>query len=184
MIRLTMILALCVGPAFADPLNLIDYEALFEANAEDVEVVGDDRSILRRGDVAIIQDRVDGVQYTGLDESGEGAVGCFVAVMASLEGALQACDIALTPEQVVTQDAYRDMALRFYGNNVTPTVDLETIEGLYAALVASEIAGAAPFCDAPDQFTTFADRLFAPEARPEIEGMMSVPRLPVANPCM
>ncbi len=116
--------------------------------------------------------------------SGEGAVGCFVSVMASLEAAVQACDITLTPEQVETQDAYRDMALTFYGNNVAPSVDIITIEELYAELVASEIAGAEPFCDAPDQFTTFADRLFAPEARAEIEEMMSVPRLPVANPCL
>lgn len=182
--RLTMILALCAGPALADPLDLIDYDGLFEANAADVEISDDDRSVLKLGDVSIIQDRSNGVQYTGVDQSGEGAVGCFVSVLASLEGVLRACDIALTPEQEVTQGAYRDDVLAYYGRNVQPEASLETVVDRYNALVAAEVEIAKPFCDDPEQFIIFADRLFAPEARAEIEGMMSTPRLPVINPCL
>lgn len=182
--RLAMILVLCAGQAGADPLGLIDYEALFAENAADVEVVSPDRSILQVGAVTILRGSDEGFEFTGLDESGEGAVGCFVSVLASLEAAVQTCEIVLTPEQEAARADYRTMALGFYADNVIPPATIDTVTDAYAGLVSGEMAGVLPFCDNADQFVTFATRLFAPEARPEIEGMMSIPRLPVSNPCL
>jgi hypothetical protein len=182
--RLTMILAFCAAPAVADPLALMDYDALFAANATEVEVKDDGLFTLQQGDVTLIRRSGDTVEYSGVDQSGEGAMGCFVSVLASLDGALRACDIALAPAQIATQDVYRDDALAFYGANVYPPAASETVLERYEALVVQEAEIAMPFCDDPEQFVTFADRLFAPQSGAEIERMMSTPRWPVANPCL
>ena len=182
--RFAITLLLCAGQAGADPLGLIDYEALFAENAADVEVVSPDRSILQIGEVTILRGSDLGFEFTGLDESGEGAVGCFVSVLASLEAAVQACGIVLTPEQEAARADYRSMALKFYSANALPPATIESVRDAYARLISDEVLGVLPFCDNADQFVTFANRLFAPEARPEIEGMMSIQRLPVTNPCL
>ena len=67
--RLAMIVALCAGPLAADPLDLIDYEALFVQNATDVEEATETRSLLRVGDVILIRDPELPRTYAGLDES-------------------------------------------------------------------------------------------------------------------
>jgi len=182
--RLILLALLAASPGFADPLELIDYEAFFAQDDAIVENVDDTRSTVMVDDVMIIRDQSDGTRYTGVDQSGQGAVGCFVSVLAALEAAQQACDITLSQDQLDRQASYRRLALIFYGRNVQPPTTLENVQARYAALVATEVEASKQFCDAPDEFTDFADRLFAPQALAEIEGMMSVPRLPVANPCL
>ncbi len=182
--RIAILLALGAVPAAADPLDLIDYARLFAENADRVETVSSDRDILQMGDITILRGNEEGFEYTGLDQSGEGAVGCFVSVLASLESALQACEITLPPEQQVISDTYRSTALAFYAENAFPPADLDEVERRFDALVASEIELSRPFCDDLAVVTDFSDRLFAQATKAEVDGMMSVPRLPVANPCL
>ena len=182
--RYIAIFALCAGPLAADPLDLIDYEALFARNAADVEDLSQSRSILRLGDVTLIRDPDMPRTYTGLDESGQGAMGCFVTILATIESAMTACEAALPAEQTALQETYLEQALTFYAENTVPPAPLALVQERYDALVASQISGARPFCSNLDLVTTLADRIFSPAGAAEVASMMSVPRLPVENPCL
>jgi len=182
--RFALIAALCAGPLAADPLDLIDYEALFQQNAADVEEVSETRSLLRLGDVTLIRDPSLPRTFAGLDESNQGAMGCFVSILATIESAMQACEAELPAAQIATQTEYRTRALAFYAENTFPPAPLDLVEERYATLVSSQIAGARPFCSNLDLVTTLADRIFSPEGAEEVNGMMSIPRLPVAHPCL
>ena len=182
--KLFAIATLCTGPAFADPLDLIDYAAIFAQNADSVEVLSDTRSALAVGDVILLRDPSEPREFTGIDESGEAAVGCFVSILATIESALLACEVSLPPAQSDVQATYTNEVLAFYAANVAPVSDRATVQARFDALVASQIAGARPFCASFDVVTDLADRLFVPESRAEVSDMMSVPRLPVSNPCL
>lgn len=182
--KITLMAALCAGPVAADPLDLVDYQGLFAQSADSVEVMSDTRSALTVGPVILLRDTTEPREYTGIDESGQGAVGCFVSILATIESALQACEADLPPEQAQVQATYLQEALSFYAQNTIPAVDQATVQARFDALVASQIAGARPFCTNLDVVTDLASRLFTPDSRAEISGMMSVPRLPVANPCL
>jgi hypothetical protein len=182
--RLTMVLALCAAPALADPLGLNDYAALFADKAADVEVVSAERSVLRIGDVTILKGGEAGSEFTGLDESGEAAIGCFVSIVATIESALQACEVSLPAAQEAIKSDYLSDALAFYATNASPAVSLQIAQSRYDALVASQIETSRPFCANLNIATDLADRLFTQDSREEIAGMTSIPRLPVSNPCL
>ena len=176
-------LAVTAAPLAADPLDLIDYEGLFAANAAMVEDVSEVRQILRQGPVILLYDRTMDNPYTGLDESGEGAVGCFVGILATIESAVQACEVRLPPEQLAIQDDYQSRALDFYAASV-PGVERGLVQERFDALVRGEIENTRPYCANIDLVTDLADRIFSPDSAAEIEGMLSLPRLPVSNPCL
>lgn len=176
--------AFCAAPALADPLDLIDYEAIFAQNANEVEVVSNTRSILQVGDVTLLHDTAEPQPYTGLDESGQAAVGCFVTILATIESAMQACEVDLPEDQAAIQASYTVEALSFYAANAVPAVDIETVRARFDNFVATQIEGARPYCANLDVVTNLADRLFTEDSRAEVSGMISVPRLPVSNPCL
>ncbi len=182
--RLAIIAALCAGPALADPLDLIDYAGLFADNPDKVQVVSAARQVLQLDNITILHDSNEEQQYTGLDESGEGAVGCFVTILATIESALQACEVSLPDEQAAIQATYLNEALSFYAENAVPAASRETVQERFDALVASQIEGARPYCSNLNVVTNLADQIFTADSRAEIEGMMSLPRLPVSNPCL
>ncbi len=182
--KLILIATVCAGPVFAYPLGLLDYDAIFADNADSIAEINDARSILQIGDVTLLRDTNEVQQYTGLDESGEGAVGCFVTILATIESALQACEVSLPDEQAAIQATYLNEALSFYAENAVPAASRETVQERFDALVASQIEGARPYCSNLNVVTNLADQIFTADSRAEIEGMMSLPRLPVSNPCL
>lgn len=176
-------LALLASPLAADPLDLIDYEGLFTERADQVEDVNETRQILRVGEVTLLYDRLEVNGYTGLDESGQGAVGCFVSILATIESAVLACEIDLPDAQVAIRDDYLTRALDFYADNISG-VDRSDVQERFDGLVGSQVESTRPFCANIDLVTDLADRIFTPESAAEIDGMLSVPRLPVSNPCL
>lgn len=182
--RLAMMAALCAGPLAADPLDLIDYAGLFDTNPADVEDVSEARSVLRIDDVTLLRDENLPRGFTGIDESGVGAVGCYVTILATIESAMRACEAELPADQSALQDDYLMQALTFYAANTVPAAPFDLVKERYDALVSSQVAGARPFCSNLDLVTNLADRIFSPDGATEIAGMLSTPRLPVANPCL
>ncbi|MFT6075886.1 MAG: hypothetical protein ACJAZ1_002818 [Yoonia sp.] len=182
--KLAIIAALCASPVLADPLDLIDYAELFADNQDMVQVVSPARQILQLDNITVLHDTNEVQQYTGLDESGEGAVGCFVTILATIESALQACEATLSDDQAAVQASYLDEALSFYAANAVPPVSRATVQERFDALVASQIEGALPYCANLSVVTNLAEQIFSADSRAEIDGMMSVPRLPVSNPCL
>ncbi len=182
--RLAIVAAVCAGPLVADPLDLVDYEAVFEQNAADVEEVSETRSLLRVGDIALIRDPALPRTFAGIDESGQGAVGCYVTILATIESALLACEGSLPAAQSARQKSYLEQALAFYAENTIPPAAPELVRARYDALVASQIEGARPFCSNLDLVTDLADRIFSDDGAGEISDMLSIPRLPVEFPCL
>ena len=180
---LTLVFVLAGGPLAADPLDLIDYRAFFAATPDAVQDASETLQILEVGAVTLLYDRTEADPYTGVDESGRGAVGCFVGILATIESAVRACEVALPPEQLVIQSDYQTRALDFYAANV-PDTDRATVQERFDALVESQIEGTRPFCANVDLVTDLADRIFTPDSAAEIDGMLQVPRLPVSNPCL
>lgn len=180
---LALALAIVAAPVAADPLGLIDYEAFFAADPDNIEEVSEILQILEVGPVTLLRDRTEDVPYTGVDESGQGAVGCFVGILVTIQSAVRACDVALPPEQLTIQSDYQTRALDFYAANV-PDTDRATVQERFDALVESQIEGTRPFCANVDLVTDLADRIFTPDSAAEIDGMLQVPRLPVSNPCL
>lgn len=182
--RFAMIAALWAAPLAADPLDLIAYGALFEQNAADVEPVSETRNILRLDDVTLIQDPAEMREYTGIDESGLGAVGCFVSILATIESAHAACEAELPEEQFAKHQDYLNKVVSFYAENLPYPMPTALVHSRYYGLMESQIEGARPFCSNLDLVTNLADRLFSPEGEAEVNRMLSKPRLPVANPCL
>ncbi len=182
--RLAVIGALCAGPLGADPLDLIDYEGLFAQNAADVEAVSETRNILRLDDVTLIQDATEMREYTGIDESGLGAAGCFVSILATIESAHKACGVALPEDQLAKHQEYLSLAVDFYVENLPPLTTPGNVLLRYYGLVEAQVEGARPLCSNLDLVTGLADRLFSPEGEAEVTRMLSKPRLPVSNPCL
>lgn len=180
---LFLAVGLLATPLAADPLDLIDYEGLFAANADAVEDASEVLQILTMGEVTLLYDRTVETPYTGLDESGEGAVGCFVGILATIESAVRACEVQLPADQLLIQQDYQTRALDFYAANV-PDTDRDTVQDRFDALVSGQIEGTRPFCANIDLVTDLADRIFTPDSAEEIDGMLSIPRLPVSNPCL
>ncbi|MCK0096043.1 hypothetical protein MWU60_10725 [Yoonia sp. F2084L] len=182
--RIAIVVAFWAAPLTADPLDLIDYGALFEQHAADVEPVSETRNILRLDDVTLIQDPAEIREYTGIDESGLGAVGCFVSILATIESAHAACDVSLPEEQSAKHEAYLGQAVSFYAENLPQPTPTGLVYLRYYGLMESQIEGARPFCSNLDLVTNLADRLFSIEGEAEVNRMLSQPRLPVAHPCL
>ena len=87
-------------------------------------------------------------------------------------------------DQSAIQATYLDEALSFYAANAVPSASRATVQERFDALVASQIEGALPYCTNLGVVTNLADQIFSADSRAEIDGMMSVPRLPVSNPCL
>ncbi|MEO1638009.1 MAG: hypothetical protein AAFU41_02020 [Pseudomonadota bacterium] len=178
-------LTICLAvPAVADPLDLIDYPGIFAQNADAVEEVSETRKILRLGDITLIHDPTEMRPYTGIDESGRGAAGCLVSVLASIDSALLACEVALPAEQLPFQQDFTERALQFYAENSSPAADMTTVTARYADYVQSQVEGALPLCSNIDLITNLADRLFTPAGEAQVTNILSLPRLPVENPCL
>ncbi|WP_342078069.1 hypothetical protein [Yoonia sp. SS1-5] len=171
------------GAGRADPLGLIDYDALFAQHAAQAQPIDATRSVLRLGDISIT--RIDGTpqSYVGRDNSGHVAIGCFVDIIAQIEAAERACGHALSPSQQTSLEAYRRIALVAYGRNVQPATTLDAVHARYAALVATSAADAGNSCQAADAFDAHAAQVLAPDGRAALAASISAPRLPVADPC-
>ena len=175
---------LTATPVLADPLDLVDYAAIFAENAESVEQVTETRRILQLDEVTLIHDPTEMREYTGIDESGKGAVGCLVTILASIESAVAACETTLPDDQVSYLDQFRAMALSYYAENAEPMAEMTRVQDRYATYVSSQIEGARPLCSNIDLITGLADRLLSDGGAAQVEDMLSIPRLPVENPCL
>ena len=104
---LALALAIVAAPVAADPLGLIDYEAFFAADPDNIEEVSEILQILEVGPVTLLHDRTEDVPYTGVDESGQGAVGCFVGILVTIQSVDLVADLAdasFTPDSAAEID--------------------------------------------------------------------------------
>jgi hypothetical protein len=172
-----------------------DYAALFAAHeAEVMQAEPGVRRLELPGPVIVSAiTAADGsLRHVGVDQSGLGAAGCTYHTLVQVVVAAGLCPGTLSPTESATLDAHLEQAARFMAANGFPPVparearpqlldDLRALSEQYT----SEGALQCPDGDTGVQdWAEMARNLARPGGRAAIERALSLPRLPVMNPCL
>lgn len=176
------VLTLCCGTVQADVLGLVDYDALFAANADAIEVLANGAEAIELPGGVFVS-RQDG-QIVTLDQSNGGAVGCFVNILAQIESYQMACDVSLDAGQAARLEIYRTQALTFYAANVSPTVTLDTARARFDTLRDRSQYASGAFCDPDGNIALFLNSFLDEATQEVLDRLTEVPRLPASNPCL
>lgn len=186
---LTLVLLLST-PAKAQ--EWIDFDLVMQQSADQVVMTTDANGqtvrTLDMGDGVIVNCDPDGC--TGTETVSEFAVGCAFSIYAEVAAFAQVCKVPLTAEQAaVVEGAFRDVGAFVAGNAVPPRpadYPAEFLARRIAAMSAEFAAAPTDICLDPFE-TDYGMMLgaLALDLDPEAlrEGL-SVPRLPVMNPCL
>lgn len=178
-----------VSPAAAQDLN--DYDLILEQNADKVVIeTAPDGSVTRTldtGNGVSVSCAADGC--VGMDMSGW-AMGCAFGLFAEVAAFAQVCAVPLSKDQAAVVDgAFRDVGAFVAANAVPPRpADYPTaVLAERVRVMQAEIAAApGDICAKP--FETETGTLLGAivhELNPdELRRVLSVPRLPVMNPCL
>lgn len=186
-IVMSVALVLAAQTATADPLGLNNYTRLFEKNAPNLEVADNGDLMLKMpGQVALLRQAAGpSGNYTGVDFSKSGSVGCAATLYASIEAIATTCEGAFTAEQVDMLDTYRSELLDYYADNTYPVASREGVQVAYDAYVQRLKPKAPEFCAAfGGDRQVFFNYMTSAEMRPDFDALLSTPRLPVSNPCL
>lgn len=171
----------------------VDYAAIFAAHEAEVQPGGelDGRAVdLLTLPEGIELRRLTGpngeVTFTGIDSSGNGAVGCLYETFFELVAMGRFCP--WTPpkaDAVVLEDRLRRIA-RFVLENGVPAEDPETAESVIEAGMARwQREFGTQVCAEPDYgLQGFAGALASDAFGSVLDTALSVPRLPVLEPCL
>jgi len=180
-------LILAAQSVAADPLGLNNYTRLFEKNAMDLEVADNGDVMLKMpGQVALLrQDTGTSGNFTGVDFSKSGSVGCAATLYASIEAIATTCEAAFTADQVGMLDTYRSELLDYYADNTYPVASRAGVQVAYDAYVERLKPKAPEFCESfGGDRQAFFNFMTSADMRPEFDALLSTPRLPVSNPCL
>jgi len=174
-------LAMMVGPALADPLTLVDYNAVIAANLDRAEAMGEDRrSIDLPGGVVLIIGPDDALITT---RDPQGAVGCLMDRLARLNAAARICPGVMTPGQADGVDSAVAAVIPAYAAGVLPTPAPQTeVAARYERLVQSHLRGPA-ICDLSPDAGFLLNFVNSEDGRGWLADTLATPRLPVAAPC-
>lgn len=192
MIRLIAALALAALPAVADPLGLVDYDALFAQHADRVVTSTDGQQVLDLPpSTRITRMTGDSSTVVGIDLSEGGAPGCIAAILVDVAALLRACPDSFTDAQRGAVETHADRLSRFYAANVLPQVTPEAARLRFDARVADRAADwtgrpdwSAAACIADPENAPLLDTVTSNGFRNILESVLAVPRLPVSNPCL
>ena len=174
-------LAMMVAPALADPLGLVDYEAVIAANLDRAEAIGDNRrQIVLPGGVALII-APDNTLVTTRDP--DGALGCLMDRLARLSAAARICAGVMTPGQADGLDSAVAALIPAYAAGILPdpVAEAEVAAG-YERLVQSHLRGPA-ICDLSPDAGFLLNFVNNEDGRGWLTETLATPRLPVAAPC-
>lgn len=172
-----LFVVLC-SPALGQSLNGFDPDRLFADHADEVQHEPDGAEILNLP-YKIQITRRDG-EVVAVD-MGIGAAGCFLGLMARLRPMGEQC-MTLTPEQRMTADERLARITRFFAANSYPSVSEDAVRQMLVAENmpddSCEMAREEGWMGAVPMY------LYEPAGELMLRAMVSVPRLPVANPCL
>jgi hypothetical protein len=174
-------LAVMAPPALADPLALVDYDAVIAANLDRAEAIGDDRrQIALPGGVFLIIGSDDALITT---RDAEGALGCLMDRLARLNAAARICPGVMTPGQADGLDSAVAALIPVYAVGILPdpVAEAEVATG-YELLVRSHLRGPA-ICDLSADAGFLLNFVNTEEGRGWLTETLATPRLPVAAPC-
>jgi hypothetical protein len=183
-----LLLALLAAPAMGQDRAIIDYDALFRDKAAEV-VTSDEggrtvETLMLPGEVMVrkADDRV-----VGMDQSEDGAVGCFFMIYVDLGASLQSCSVLGTSEERARYKDYMSRINTFVATNAYRPMTVEEVEGLVRTV---QERADAPGCDRFDDedmkgfIGTFVENFLSAEMGAVLDMSLATPRLPVNNPCL
>ena len=190
MIRALALLALATPAAAFE----IDYAKVFADHPEAVTATGPaTRRADLPGDVHVVETAMsDGSHsYFAYDSGPYGATGCVFDILVDLTIASKACDGLLDDAQSATLGRNLLTVAGFVAENSVPAVPQDGIMDRLAALFerrTEEMFTAGIACpngtDGNQQLLPMIQTLTSDEFTPTLNAILSVPRLPVPEPCM
>lgn len=167
--------------ASADPLGLVDYDAIIAANGDEARIVaGGQQLLVLPGGVELLSD-ADGRLISARDRAG--AVGCALNALAELTAAAQSCAGAMTPGQADGMDSAVAALIPAYGAGVLPEpVPEAEVTERFNALVRA-YRQAPEICDLSTAARAVLHLVGSEAGRGWIEAAAAAPRLPVSEPC-
>ncbi len=182
-------LACLSGPVWADPSGAIDFEALFAANAAEVEEVmssnaDNSRWRLRTpGGVTVWADGTEGARrFSAMDETPAGAVGCLWNAYADIARLHLSCPDALSEDEAAQLQEFRGRIGDFIADNTYPPVARADFWAYWQDATRADDGLA---CDSIMDPPTgpLVQTLLSPQFVNVLDGMLAVPRLPAETPC-
>lgn len=173
--------------AFAEPW--IDYALLLETHRDEVTIgvdaEGRATSELQLGDVMVTCVEAEGCY--GVDRNG--AVGCLFSMVAELRGYVSACGLEVPSEaRAVLEQTYERVG-RYVAANAVPLMEWSELDGYAGSLSVADgmppIAPSEEACREVDSIIgSVVSNLQDRDQSAELDQLLSVPRLPVMNPCL
>ncbi|MDU8909704.1 hypothetical protein [Aestuariicoccus sp. MJ-SS9] len=176
---------LCLLAVWALPAQAfeIDYPALFDHHAAEVQQATPDRRILELPGPVIVTD-YNGM-YTATDQSSWGAAGCAIDRVFEIAAAVQLCPETLGDADRESLSRLVVEAAAFYAANTFPPLGAGELPAfLDTALASRRAAIGAGICGDPSApWTGFAAYLASGPGRARMAQVFETPRLPVMHPC-
>ena len=171
-----------------------DYPALFEAHADKVNMAQPGLRRLELPGPVVIEEitHSNGTRtYRASDQSGLGAAGCGFGLLVDLVVRSGFCEGMLSRSQHSELEAHLWRVARFVGDNAYPRMSEDAIRPALVdrlqfrseAYISSDVGGC-PQDDAGTQdLAEMAKNLSGPAGQAAIDRLVSLPRLPVMDPC-
>lgn len=172
---------LSAGVALADPLGANDYDALFEAHADKINVDAAGARALELDTGVTIYESVVGEErlYAGVDLNNGGAVGCLASLFIEVAAMAAAC-----PDEVkAPAPEHIDQLLTYYAANSYPPADLTWVQDRFNVLVG-QARDQLTQCGLEEDVILFSEILTGERTGPLLDDTLATPRLPVSNPCL
>lgn len=178
--RFLLALLAFAAPAFAEDVSH-PWEKFFQEDGVVKNV--DHERVTTPGGVEIWRDKIGETwKYAGIDRSEHGAVGCLVAVYLDIDVMLQSCPESGSDAQRGAVDDFLRQAAKFYDANALPQIT----EGAFLEAMEARRANG-PGCPASDEMMgnvkSTLEAWVSEEVMQSSLASLSVPRLPVMNPC-
>ena len=177
------VVVLGAAPPNADPLGLVDYDAVIAAEAANaVETPSGTRTITLPGGVELAIDAEDQLLAA---TDWDGALGCLTTILVDLHAIAQTCPGAITPFQADGIDSAIAALIPVYAAGVLPeAVETDTVADRFEAAVRHRAAEGAAICNWSATAATIAQHFSTEAGRAELAETLAEPRLPVINPCL
>ncbi|AXS39983.1 hypothetical protein [Breoghania sp. L-A4] len=171
-----LVLVATTSSAFADPLGLVDYPALFERHADRVTVSSDgvETLVLPSG----ITVRHTNKGYVGTDPTD--AIGCLTYFFVEIDAAARICPSLMSKEEARAFADQRSRLLGFYAKSAFPPAAANKASEAYEAAVA-KVVQRGRSCSKLENVRMMVPGLLEKE---RFDELFASPKLPVSNPCL
>lgn len=181
-------LALLSAPVAAEPLIRFDYGVMFEALADEVIEGPTGAPMLVLGGGVSIPVQGEGPEATccALDTSPHGAGGCLGYLLMGTAAFARTCPGAMPDGPAANLASYRDRVLESHARDTQSPRSIDEARARFDEGVAQYATRfrAEGRCEIPPDALNIYTAMAGDDLGASLDAALSVPRLPVANPCL